>query len=193
MEGLAVRSVDEHGYGYVVTAHWWKNAFASVPSCSTVWWPDYSTKVVDIIIDGQPAVIQLWLGWCQKFPGRNGFPGGIGGEVGVYRRIPGKRPEPPHQAVPQEISDLFLGLAEGQDDLWWAYPELNTTLEFELINPHTGRTFFKAGPEKTYWLSRWMTPDGYERFKNDHQGDFPLFSVNYLMQYKINGKSYEWI
>ena len=67
---------DERGYRYVETANWWKRACETLPSFAAVRWPDYSTEVVDAVIDGQPVVIQLWKGWCQRFLGRHDFPGG---------------------------------------------------------------------------------------------------------------------
>ena len=48
-------------------------------------------------------VIQLWKGNCPKFLGFIGiesFPGGIGAEVGVYRRIPGRFRPPPFPRPP---------------------------------------------------------------------------------------------
>jgi hypothetical protein len=195
MKDPTVNSVDENGYEYVETADWWKKACETLPCFSLIEWPDYSTKVVEDVIDGKPVVIQLWIGWCQKFLGNDEFPGGIGGEVGIYHRIPGKRPGEPHESIPEEMANAVLGPASAlvHHDLWWAYPELNAEIEFELVNPKTGKTFFKAGPEKTYWLNRWMNPESYERYKADQDGDTPWFSVNYLMRYKINGKSYEWV
>jgi hypothetical protein len=190
-----VNSVDENGYEYVETADWWKKACETLPCFSAIWWPDYSTKVVEDTIDGEPVVIQLWIGWCQKFMGIDEFPGGIGGEVGIYRRIPGKIPEPPHDSIPGQIADFFMNPIQDLNDqeLWWAYPELNAEIEFELINPKTGKTFFKAGPEKTYWLNRWMNPGSYDKYKAAQDGEVPWFSVNYQMKYKINGKQYEWV
>jgi len=68
---------------------------------------------------------------------------------------------------------------------------MKTELEFEMVNPKTGETFFHAGPQTTCWLTKWMTTDSYHKYKKDH-GHTPLFSVNYNLRYKINGKTYEW-
>ncbi|MEO6392415.1 MAG: hypothetical protein ABIP75_11225 [Pyrinomonadaceae bacterium] len=186
---------DANGYEYVETADWWKKACETLPCFSLIRWPDYSTKVIEDVIDGNPVVIQLWIGWCQKFMGIDEFPGGIGAEVGIYRRIEGKVPGPIDEALPAAFAHRFLVPAERlfHNKLWWAYPELNAEIEFELINPETGETFFKAGPERTYWLNRWMNPESYQRYKAAQDGDVPWFSVNYLMKYKINGKEYEWV
>jgi hypothetical protein len=48
----------------------------------------YDSIHIETKINGQPAVIQLWRGWCQKFLGLQDFTGGVGAEVGVYRREP---------------------------------------------------------------------------------------------------------
>jgi hypothetical protein len=186
---------DKHGYAYVETADWWKEACASLPSFAEVWWPDYSTKVVEDVIDGQPVVIQLWKGWCQKFLGQNDFPGGIGAEVGVYRRMPGRVPPETLPGFPPKLSDFILGGLSrvGGDHLWWAYPELKTKVDFEIVNPKTNQTFFTAGPEKTYWMNKWMDPTSYEKYKADQGGNVPLFSAEYVLKYRINGKTYpQW-
>ena len=78
MDSPTVKFTDARGYSYVETSDGWKKACSSLPSFSEVWWPDYSTKVVDIQIAGKPIVVQLWKGWCQKFLGSSDFPGGIG-------------------------------------------------------------------------------------------------------------------
>jgi hypothetical protein len=188
------RFTDDHGYSYVETADWWKTQCGSLPSFSEVWWPDYDTKVIEEVIDGQPVVIQLWKGWCQKFLGDENFPGGIGAEVGVYRRMPSRALPETLAFFPPKLSTFILGgLSKlGGDHLWWAYPELGTTVDFELVNPKTNTIFFSAGPEKTYWMNRWMNPDSYERYRADVGGRVPLLSSDYALNYRINGKSYQW-
>ena len=96
--------------------------------------------------------------------------------------------------LPQRIAQFFLnGLANlGGDHFWWPFPELNTRIDFELVNPKTNETFFKAGPETTYWLNKWMSPDSYERYKDENDVQTPVFSAHYKLKYRINGKSYEW-
>lgn len=183
---------DEHGYAYVETSDWWKTECIALPCFSALWWPDYTTKVIEHRIDGKPVVIQLWLGWCQKFLAMDDFPGGIGAEVGIYRRIPGKRIPSTAGFAPSKLADHLLNGAKGlaEEKLWWAYPELGTEVSFELINPVTKKTFFRAGPEKTYWMNKWMNPSSYEKYKKDQGG--PTFSANYQMKYTINGSHFEW-
>jgi hypothetical protein len=188
-----ILSVDSDGYHYVENAEWWKQACAVLPCFNALQWPDYATKSVADVIDGQPVVIQLWKGWCRKFLGLEDFPGGVGAEVGIYRRIPGRRLEgslaflpPATQLMIKKAADLL------DDDLWWPCPELNTSLEFELINPKTKQTFFKAGPETTYWLCKWMDEGSYRKYKRDQHRKAPSLSVRYTLKYKVNGKERTW-
>ena len=64
----------ENGYDFNETSPEWKEACRNLPCFSAVWWPDYSTEVIEETINGEPIVIQLWIGWCQKFLGRDDFP-----------------------------------------------------------------------------------------------------------------------
>jgi len=143
-------------------------------------------------IDGKPVVIQLWKGTCQKFAGLQEFPGGIGAEVGVYHRIPGRaRPTslpflPP--AFAQFILDSIANLAD--DQLWWAFPELSPKIAFTLINPVTNQPFFSAGSEVSYWLNKWMDDDSYKQYQHDHPNQTPTTPTEYLLRYVINGKNY---
>jgi hypothetical protein len=193
-ESPTVESVDENGYKYVETADWWKKNCGSLPSFSEVWWPDYSTKVIETVISGQQVVIQLWKGWCQKFLGRSDFPGGIGAEVGIYRRIPGRTPPDTLPGFPQKLSDFILGGVSrvGGQHLWWAYPELGTTLTFSLVNTTTNETFFSAGPETTYWLNKWMDPTSYEQYRTDQRGQIPMFSAEYTLKFTVDGQPFQW-
>jgi hypothetical protein len=189
-----VSSIDARGYKYVETAEWWKAACSALPCFSEMWWPDYATKVVETVIGGNAVVIQLWKGWAQKFLGRSDFPGGIGAEVGIYRRMPGRLPPDTLPDFPQKISDFLLGgLARvGGEHLWWPYPELGATITYSLVNPRTGQTFFSAGPETTYWLNRWMDPVSYEQYRRDQNGQVPVFSAEYALNYTINGQPFQW-
>lgn len=184
---------DDRGYHYVETSDAWKTMCLDLPCFTAVAWPDYATKVVEDTIDGKPVVIQLWKGWCQKFLGRNDFPGGIGAEVGVYHRVLGKRPPAQLSFLPSGLTHL-LGLSVDLADshFWWPFPELNAEIDFELINPKTKQTFFRAGPERTYWMNKWMNTDSYHRYRHDQHGNVPLFSDHYQLRYRINGKTYVW-
>jgi hypothetical protein len=192
---------DALGYNYDETSENWKKLCTAFPCFALLQWPGYSTMVIDsnggqpLIINGQPVVIQLWKGTCQKFLGGVGnFPGGIGAEVGVYHRVPGRaRPTLDSLSfLPTPLATFIITtIATLTDDqLWWAFPELSTQIQFTLTNPVTKQTFFTVGPETTYWLTKWMDDDSYEKYKNDQGGQVPVSPTDYLLDYKINGNSF---
>lgn len=86
-----ITNIDQKdGYEYIETAKPWKAMCATLPCFAEMWWPGYLTKVVRTKIRGHDVVIQLWKGWCQRFLGHHAnFPGGIGAEVGIYRKVAG--------------------------------------------------------------------------------------------------------
>ena len=65
---------DANGYSYVETSERWKELCSGLPCFAALQWPGYATEVVESEIDGEPVVIQLWKGWCQKFLGLPFFP-----------------------------------------------------------------------------------------------------------------------
>ena len=186
---------DASGYQYDETSEEWKQLCTNFPCFAVLEWPDYSTQVVEATIDGQAVVIQLWKGTCQKFLGGLGnFPGGIGAEVGVYRRVPGWA-RPTLQSLsflPAPLAAFIVAsIASLTDDqLWWAFPELGAKIDFTLTNSVTSQTFFTAGPEVTYWLNKWMFDDSYAKYQNDQGNQTPASPTDYLLDYRINGKSY---
>src|SRR6266478_195527 len=148
---------DAKGYSYNETSDSWKQLCRGLPCCDALQWPDYATMHVDDVINGQPVVIQVWKGWCQKFLGLQSFPGGIGAEVGVYHRMPG-RVRPTSTSLPflpgPFATFTVNAIANLTDnDIWWPFPELNAQIECTLFNPVTNQTFFNAGPERSYWLA----------------------------------------
>lgn len=201
----AVQMVDARGYEFVETSEWLKNAVRGAPCSLLMQWPDYATTIVEDTIDDVDIVIQLWKGWCPH-PFRN-FPGGIGAEVGVYRRVLGRtapRNFPP-PATPALGASLLVGSMFNtlNDHLWWPAPELETELTYRLINPVTGQTFYEAGPETTYWLAKWMDNDSYARYQRDQgpawpglpswlpgNSRAPLLTSAFELEYTINGKMY---
>jgi len=182
---------DEYGYDYLETSDDWKTACSVLPSFAAVHWPGYATAVVEDTIGGQPVVIQLWKGRCQRFFGLNDFPGGIGAEVAVYQRMPGRALPTELPALSSRMEGLLLSfLPELGTDLWWPVPK-SMQIDFELINPKTKTTFFKAGPETTYWMNKWMRPDSYRRYETKNK-PLPFLTEDYQLNYRINGKSYIW-
>lgn len=195
------RYTDDSGYKYDETSEWVKQLCTALPCFALLQWPGYSTQVIDtingqpVLINGQPVVIQLWKGTCQKFLGSSDFPGGIGAEVGIYHRMPG-RARPTLQSLsflPAPLAAFIVStIATLTDDqLWWAFPELNTQTQFTLINPVTNQTFYAAGPETTYWRNKWMDDDSYEQYQNDQRGGSPSSPTDYVLDYSINGISFQ--
>ena len=190
---------DDSGYKYDETSETWKQLCTAFPCFSLLQWPGYATQVVDkmngqpLIISGQSVVIQLWKGTCQKFFGLSNAPGGVGAEVGVYHRVPGRARPTLQQlqslGIPGQLASLIIsGIAPLTDDqLWWAFPELNATVQFVLTNPVTNQTFFAAGPETTYWLNKWMDDDSYEDYQKSQGNQTPMSTTDYLLDYTING------
>ena len=186
---------DDNGYSYVETSELWKQLCSVLPCFAALQWPGYATTIVEDTIDGQPVIIQLWKGWCQKFLGLQTFPGGIGAEVGVYRRDPGRvRPTSlPFLPAPLESIVLTAIANLSDNDLWWPFPEVNARIEFTLTNSVINQTFFRAGPEVSYWLAKWMNDGSYAKYQRDQapgNSRDPLFTVDYILDYTINGKTY---
>lgn len=195
------------GYTYDETSESWKKLCGSLPCFAALHWPDYDTKWFDAVINEQPVVIQLWKGYCPRFLGPlEHFPGGIGAEVGVYHRVPGKVAPTslPTGLPPQWAAAYMAAVNVANVDLWWPFPELKTTIEFTLTNPVTNRTFFSAGPEgPTYWLTKWMEDGSYSKYQADQgrrwswlpswwpgNSNAPFWATGYLLDCKINGVSY---
>ena len=192
-----VESTDARGYRYVETSERWDQMCTAFPCFAALQWPDYASYSFNDTIDGHPVVIQLWKGYCEKFLGMEKFPGGIGAEVGIYRRIPGKGRPTSLPFLPPSVAALLLKpIASLTDqDLWWAYPELKTKIAFTLTNPVTKEVFFSTGREKeTYWLNKWMNEGSYLKYKQDQgAGRTPRLAheVEYQLTFTINGKTYK--
>ena len=203
-----IRYSEGAGYNFDETSESWKKLCQSLPCFLALQWPGYATGIIEDVIDGQNVVIQWWKGWCPKFLGFIGvqsFPGGIGGEVGIYRRIPGKvRPTdfsflpPPLAAL---VSSAISNLSD--NDLWWPFPELNAEVEYSLTNPVNGQRFFAAGPETSYWLAKWMDESSYVKYEGDQglkwsalpawwpgNSNTPVDPSNYVLEFRVNGKMY---
>lgn len=179
-------SKDSNGYEYVEVSDAWAKMCSALPCFPALHWPDYDTKCIEMKIDGHDVVVQLWKGRCDKFLGQKEFPGGIGGEVGIYRRIPGHGLPDNLDFLPLTIRTLYEAAVKlGGNNLWWPYPELGVTMTFEFINPKTGHTFFKAGPETGYWLTKWMRFTSYTKYKKANKN--PTWATGYIMKATVNG------
>ena len=200
-------SVDGNGFKYVETKDPFKNFCANFPCFAALQWPGYATKVIqDKTINGIPVVIQLWKGLCERFPGQDKFPGGYGAEVGIYRKMPGRiRPTSVPFLPPAAAALILANVASLSDnDLWWAFPELNAQIEFDFINPFTGQPAFHAGPENTYWMNKWMNEASYSQYRLTQGRKWPWLPswfpgnsrspnlpTSYILRYTINGQSFD--
>lgn len=101
----------ENGYEYVETSQTWKQICSTLPCFAEMWWPDYLTKVIRTTISGEPVIIQLWKGWCQRFGGRwDAFPGGMGAEVGIYRKVNDDEPHSGRYLFKKPVKKIDKGL-----------------------------------------------------------------------------------
>lgn len=204
MPSPTVVYTDDNGYRYNETSPWWKELCEPLPCFKQVAWPDYATEVVEDVIDGKPIVIQLWKGWCQQFLGRDDFPGGIGAEVGIYERVEGRGfPTDKPDEYPQLMWDFLHGASKlAGDNFWWPVAEAYQ-LEMTFINPINNTVMFTAGPQDTYWLTKWMDTDTYDEYRRAQGRRWswlpawfpknsmtPVLAHEYILEYKINGKTY---
>lgn len=193
------------GYHYTETAAWFKQVCEGFPCFFVIGWPDYETQIYETVIDGQPVVLQLWKGWCQRFLGLEGFPGGVGAEVGVYRRIPGRLKVFLDQLgdmdawskrckmFPEGYVEKLHTLAD--DHVWWPYPELGAKVDWALRHNTTAAPFFVSKPESTFWNCKWMTPEDYsDKYRADPSHEAPpIESVwDYALEFRVKGKQNEY-
>ncbi len=208
MAALVVHTRDSRGYTYNQTSESLKEFARALPCFLAMQWPGYTTGIVEDRINGEPVVIQWWKGWCQNFLGflpASPLPGGVGGEVGVYRRIPGKaRPASLPFLPPLVAGDLLSRIAHLTDeDLWWPAPDLGAEIEFKLINPVTGTEFFSGEKQRGYWLAKWMDDQSFAQYRRDvgiinptmpewfpGNSRTPADPSDFIMQFTVNGKIY---
>jgi hypothetical protein len=181
---------DGRGYSYDETSEYWKQLCQILPCSLALAWPGYETFAQKVIIQGQPAVIQLWRGHCERFFGDSNFPGGYGAEVGVYRVIDGKD-MPKLDGGPAFIADLLeLATSLSGGEIWWPAPDLVETIQFTLYNDADGGSvFFDTAAQSTYWNCKWMTPDSYAQYKASVATPS---DTGYRMEYTVNGVAYSW-
>jgi hypothetical protein len=203
-----VRYQDGRGYWFCETSDWWKGMCANLPCFPELQWPDYATKYYEVNLKGEPAVIQVWKGWCQKFLNLNDFPGGVGGEVGVYRRMPGRPLPTAFPGIPEPLASIILHAIKtvGPNDIWWPAPDLADSVSFTFVNPENNNSaFFDSGAEKTYWNCKWMELDSYSQYQRDQgkrwpwapdsvpgNSKTPLLSTGYTMRFSVNGQNFDW-
>jgi hypothetical protein len=191
-----LRSADPDSYQYVETSDWWKGLCNTLPCFAGLQWPGYATRAFDANVNGRPVVIQLWKGWCPKFLGQPNFPGGTGGEVGVYERVPDRAKPTALDFLVASLESSILGLLDplALDQIWWPVTNpaflRSLTVEFVLINPITEQIFLQSGTERnTYWANRWMDDASYTRYKA--QSPTPAQPTDYILRCNVGGQFIE--
>lgn len=203
-----IHSTDSRGFSYTENSPWWKEKCTVFPCFTALCWPGYATRIWEATIDGQPVVIQAWKGWCPKFLGLGDFPGGVGLEVGVYQRTPGRQLPTSLPFLPAPLEALVLaGIraeAAVEGALWWPIPDRAWSLGATFVNPITGKTVFEAPPEKTWWLTKWMDDDSHARYENQESKwhwlpawffenrQTPWPADGYTVNFTVNGVAYHW-
>lgn len=179
---------DSRGYGYVEASDAWKKVCSHLPCFEAMAWHDYETKVYftledgrsPIIIDGKPAIVQLWKGLVpksQRVPFADDILGGVGAEIGVYRA--------------DDDAGWLAKRVSTHPLIWWPYTALETTLQYQLMNPLTNEVFFETRPETTYWLCKWMDPNSYKKYGRDQElakQRVPDRPIGFRMVAKIFGR-----
>jgi phosphatidylserine/phosphatidylglycerophosphate/cardiolipin synthase-like enzyme len=216
----------EGGVHFTDQLEWWKEVCIGFPCFVELGWPGYESGVIDHIeaggqsqplqIDGQDIVIQIWRGYCEKFLNMDGMPGGVGVEIGVYRKIPGQLDKFLKQIgdigklrdsisrllggnLPKKYQvffDNFASLAaqygnQFDQHIFWPFPELDAQVEFTFTNPANSKVLLQAKPSNTYWRVKWMDPIQYvvrAVSSGDHPVD-PLKTWDYDVDFTITGKT----
>ncbi|HTL38639.1 MAG TPA: hypothetical protein VL326_36160 [Kofleriaceae bacterium] len=188
----------------------WKKLCLDLP-CSkrVVIEPVYKTQWIETKIDGNDVVIQTWKGHIPR--GVPGMPGGIGGEVGIYRKEPGRKiPSvlelPALEQFPATVQPLvktyvskiigdLIAAAEQGVELWWPFPQLNAQIDMWFTNPATGHEFFAASPSEPaggYWMSRWMNYGSYVNYLGHEHLKVPRWAHEFVMEFGIKGNRFRW-
>jgi hypothetical protein len=206
-------SVDARGYHYVAMSASWKRMCLDLPCSKRVQIPlVYKERHLDTTIDGEDVVIQAWRGNCPKT--FRGMPGGFGGEVGIYRRMPDRRipdtldlprvkdfpmfTRPIVTAIISRLVKEAVEVAEADVDWWWPYPELDARIDMRFLQPSSNDVFFEADPPEPaggYWMSRWMHPLSYERYVVHELQDGripPVHAYDYPMEFAVKGVRFRW-
>lgn len=191
MSLLTQTVADADGYEYVEATEALATMTLALPCWPGMHWDGYVTTVRTATIAGTEVVIQAWKGSSEKFALVLPDDGGVGGEVGVYRKLP-------FCPAPQEVADPLRGSPRFEPpqspcDMWWPHPDARAHISFEIVHPKREQVLFRAGPENTraqFWLSRLMTFDSYSKLEEKHP-DCPLPTLC-RMRVHVGSFSFEW-
>ena len=178
----------DNGFKWDSTSEPWKKMCAVLPCFEALAWPDYDTKCwYEYELFGKPVVIQLWKGHCQQFLGRTNFPGGIGGEVGIYYRDSTRKGLPPLDFLPLPLRGVYqIATRLDPNKLWWPVPEeLQPNITWTFKNPMTGKPLFNdPQSDKAYWLTKWMEFDSFNKYEDAN--DTPTWATGFHMSAVID-------
>jgi hypothetical protein len=113
------------------------------------------------VIDGRTVVIQLWKGYCPPY--NYGNWGGMGAEVGIYRRVNNSGVWMPDK---DHIKKIWFRL-------WYG-------------TPGNGRKLFTAGELTCWWRHKWLDSRDWPHYASTHQNP-PGLSKDFMLHYVIKG------
>jgi hypothetical protein len=217
----------KNGYLYVEVSDWWRDHCAWLPCNRFIDWMGYATDTVETEIDGTRVLIQCWKGWCPRFLGNRipygrAFPGGVGGEVGIYsleREFPWQPlPQAPtapsidflrRRLLPIDFPKSLLLFAERflrhlrtpDAGRWWmpdlaAAQRLRKPVSFSLHHPGHAPALIERFSSATYWTCQWMQLDHFHRWLADQVRHSPFAKSvepdEYVMRFQVDGKHFIW-
>lgn len=203
---------EDANYTYDMTSPWWNDVCSQLPCSMNLQWPGYATQMLPVTLQGEPAIFQLWKGWCQSppdVPGVINFPGGVGCEVGIYRLDPTRHAPDDIPGLPDGVPELVAQFLKtrltkvaagtlGPDQIWWPAPELvdqSVGVEMTMSEPNTHDVLLTYNTT-TYWTCKWMhmAPSYVEwsgSFFKRHWTTPALYS-NFDLDFSVNGQSFHW-
>jgi hypothetical protein len=112
----------------------------------------------------------LWKGHCQKFLGRDDFPGGYGAEVGLYNF--------------GELTWLPC-----LDPIF----DIRFRLSFAGLTDQKQYIFIDNQSVKTWWQTEWIEPDSYNQWLEDHGGSSNApYVMDMRLDYTIDDVQATW-
>jgi hypothetical protein len=207
----------------------WVDLCSNLPCDALMHWPLYDTCVLDNVKIPdqhgvmQDAVIQCWKGFCpDALSGIDGyyFPGGVGAEVGVYMRQPGRDPHanlvpavPPNSSNKLKVAaELWLRTRslrmdiDNINDFWWPADQLvadsGHEVKFTLAEHLLGETLITSTPTNRYWNCEWMRPHSFTKWtlgwhaRHQNEPAIDLLELadvwKYILNFSVAGVNYVW-